>query len=393
MPTTQSHTETPAQFRPRMNQRTTSAALALAITAASHASGAQARGPRICSPSDPIDLVSTSRASAVDIALSGPPSSTTMWLLYSKEDSAGHETAHLMEVSDVGGNDLTIRGDRALGAGSVMQGGLAIVGSNVVAVYLRPDRRIGVAARPIGGGSAIVAQVLEGGDAPFGLSVAAVGSRALVAWDDPNDGVRYAWLDADGTSAGPVQLVAGHFGAALVTGAFGGTLLFADALDASAHVAIATARPGARAERATATSANAAVTSIAAADVPGGIAMTYTATDGVHLATITNAAGGGRDRVVGGSNVATETVVASTPWGVFTAWTLENNVRFLPLTHAGAETTGQFIVRGSIGSERMRLPAMAAFENTAVLVWNASNIAARPDGATTAVRMVRVECR
>lgn len=55
---------------------------------------AQDSAPHICSPSDPIDLVSTSRSSAVDIAVSGTP--PTMWLLYSNQDNAGQESAYLM---------------------------------------------------------------------------------------------------------------------------------------------------------------------------------------------------------------------------------------------------------------------------------------------------------
>jgi hypothetical protein len=353
---------------------------------------AQAHPPRICSPSDAIDLVSTSRSSAVDIAISGVLPAT-MWLLYSKEDGAGQETAYLMEVSDVGGSDLTIRGNRALGPGTVMQGGLAIVGSNVVSVFLRPDRRIGVSTRAIAGGAAPTNLTLEGGDSPFSLSVAAVGERALVAWDDPNDGIRDAWLDDAGTRPGPVEIVRGHFGAAVASGAFGGTLIFADALGADAHLSLAAATPSSHAQIARATAANTAVSALASSDTPHGAAVTYTTSDGVHLATFDAVTGAGRDRMLGGANVATETVVASAPWGVFTAWTLENNMRVLPLAHDGSETTGQFTVRGASGSERMRLPAMAAFGSTAVLVWNASNLAPRPDGATTAVRMVRVECR
>jgi hypothetical protein len=298
-----------------------------------------------------------------------------------------------MEVSDVGGADLTIRGNRALGQGSVMQGGLAIVGANVVAVYLRPDQRIGVSTRPIDGSAAPTNLVLEAGDSPFGLSVAAVGNRALVAWDDPNDGIRYAWLEGAGTQPGPVQIVSGHFGAAVASGAFGGTLVFADAPGATAHLSLAAAAPNARSLVARASASNTAVSALASSDTPRGTAVTYTTSDEVHLATFDAASGTGRDRVLGGATVATETVVASAPWGVFTAWTLENNVRVLPLAHDGSETTGQFTVHGAAGRERMRLPAMAAFGSTAILVWNASNLAPRPDGATTAVRMVRVECR
>lgn len=296
-------------------------------------------------------------------------------------------------MSDVGGSDLTVHGNRPLGAGYVMQGGLAIVGHNVVAVYVRPDHHVGVYTRAIAGGSAPTNLSLDVPEAPFGLSVSAVGNRALVAWDDPSAGVRYAWLDSEGTAAGPVQLVAGHFGAAVAAGAFGGTLVFADSIGADAHVSIATATASAHAQVATASASNASVTALSATDVPNGVAVAYTTADGAHLATYTGASGAGRDRLLGSAGLATETVLAPTSWGVFAAWTYQNNVRLLPLTHAGAETTGQFIVRGSSGSERMRLPAMSAFGSTAILVWNASNLAPRPDGATTAVRMVRVECR
>ena len=77
-----------------------------------------------------------------------------------------------------------------------------MAGNNLVAAYVRPDNGVGVYVRPIGAGATSSAG-FDAAHAPFGLTIATVGNRILVGWDESQAGLRYGWLDARARNRAP----------------------------------------------------------------------------------------------------------------------------------------------------------------------------------------------
>jgi hypothetical protein len=313
-----------------------------------------------------------------------------LWVLYSGQGTDGAEAVSLLELGNVNTDDLIVRGNHRIAPGHVLQEGLAIAGNNLVAVYVRPDHGVGVHVRPLGVGSTSSAG-FDAARAPFGLTIATVGNRILVGWDESPAGLRYGWLDAQGAQSGAVQSFAGEFGAPAVTAAFGGALWFRDPTGGAPRLGMVRADGSSRPSVSASSRAVTPVSAVSATASGTGAMLVYTSGNSAHLAIVGGADGSGTDRVIGSAGIASETALAGTTWGAFAAWTHEGAIRFLPVARDGHDVASQFIVTSNGPGERARIPAVAAIDSTAYVVFSATGLSSSPSGS--GVRMVRVVCQ
>jgi hypothetical protein len=352
----------------------------LALVAPVSSRAQSARPPRACTNTSPATLVTTARGTAVSAVMTGTPA--TLWVLYGDRTSTGHDMVSLLEVTGLASGNLTLNLHQ-VGEGQAVQGALAVMGGDVVAAYLRSDGRVGVFLHPLAGGTDRSA-TLEAPQRPTALAVAAVGSRALVGWDDGGNGLRLAWIDGNGALVGAVRAVAGRYAAPAATPAFGGALLAPSLSDGTARLAVLRATGPARVA-----SVPTPVGALSATAVGRAALALYTDGTRAHLSVLHGPGGAGRDRVLGPAVGASETALGATPWGVLAAWTDGGVVRIAPVGANGVPAGGAFAVSSDAGGERAHAPAVAAAGTSAVVLWSATGA---PTRSGTAVRLVRVSC-
>jgi hypothetical protein len=358
------------------------AATVLATPAISHAQ--RVRPPRACTNTTPATVVSPARGGPISAVITDEPA--RLWVLYGDRTAAGTDTVALLEIEGLSTQSLSVN-LHPVGEGSSTQGALAVAGGHVVATYVRADGRVGVFFHPMAGGADVHA-TLDAPQRPTALTVAGVGTRALVAWDDARAGVRTAWLEPNGAPV--VRAVAGRFGAPAATSAFGGALLVEDRTRGDARLGMWRVSGPARVAPVPA-ARGATVASISAVSAGRGTMALFS--DGVraHLSVLEGPNGAGRDRVLGLATGGSETALTATAWGAFAVWTDDGVVRLAPVATNGGWVGAAFGLSDPSTGERARTPAVASWGSNAVVLWSANG--RRADGSEgPLLRMVRVSC-
>ena len=354
-------------------------ALALSLSTVAHA---QVTPPRACASSAAATLIPMTRFSPVSAVMTAP---ATLWVLYSDHDARNIDAVSLVEVRGIGGRSLEVE-THEVGEGTVTRNSLAVIHGNIVAAWVQTDHHVGVYVHPLTGGGVDRRVALDAPQVPTSVSVSAVGSGALIAWDDNTRGLRYARLDANGGLVGTVTALAGRFSSLVVTALFDGLVMLQNA----AHIRFLA--PGARRPtplRGAARIGGVSSPSVASASSRGYVA--FTAAGSTHLTTLDAAAGDGHDHVLGPSGRGGETGLVATPWGTFAAWTLNGAIQVVPVDSDGVAASSPFEVTDPVANEGARAPAVAGTPQMVAVVWYGVP-ARRPAGHAGAIRFVRLDC-
>lgn len=342
--------------------------------------------PRACGSSAAASLVPTSRYTPVSAVMTG---NDTLWVLYGDHDARHLDAVSLIEVRGIANRHLEVE-THSVGEGTVTGGSLAVIGTTLVAAWVQSDHRVGVYTHATIGGDVDRRIAFDTTVAPSTLSVTAMASGGLVAWDDGGHAIHTVALDARGAQHGAATVLAGRFASPVATSALGGLVFLRTLPDRIARLRVFSPGAGTAAPSRTVASPSGVSSATVAAGSSGAL-VAFVARGALHVTRLDAADHPGHDHILVPARGIGEAGLGATTWGGLAAWTRRGSVHAVPVNASGNAASVPFELTEATVPEGARTPVVAATSQMAAVVWWGTPTR-RPVGSAGTLRFVRLDC-